>query len=141
MAFRNDLLTLLEAASVGTRGTTIFVGRKAKIPVTSPGADTPILSLIVTGGTGPDYIQNQLAPAYQRPGCQLTARAFDPAAAETMARMAYNALAGIRNTVVSGGVHYLSIKPMQEPFEIDQDEAGRSRYVFNVMADKVPSVS
>ena len=137
MALRNDLIEILEDDGVGTYEVDIFVGRKARIPT----GDGPYWSIILTGGYAPDYIQNDADPAYQHPGAQFTCRAKDPIEAETGARMAYKAVAKVTNLVVSGGVRYLRIRPIQEPFDLGDDDAGRSRWSFNVTVEKTPSVA
>lgn len=129
MSFIKDVVTVISSAG------TVYESSKAQIP-TGPG---PYLSVQTYGGRAPEYIQNQMAPAYQKPSIQVTARATDPDVAEAKAREAYNLIAVIRNTVVSGGARYLSLKPQQEPFDGGLDSAGRAKFVFNVMAEKVPS--
>lgn len=94
--FIEEIIKLLTTAGAGT-STNIFATSKSQIP---PGAG-PFLSLTETGGAAPLRIHNQLAPAYERVTMQIMARASTYDAARTMARNAYNALAGVRNTTVT----------------------------------------
>lgn len=131
MSFIKDIVTILTDGGAGV----VYESSNAQIPTGSG----PYLSVQTYGGRAPDYIQNQLPPAYEHPSIQVTARAMDPDVAEAKAREAYNLLAGVRNTIISGGVRYLYLKPMQEPFDGGKDKAGRVKFIFNVMAEKVPS--
>jgi hypothetical protein len=96
--FQQEVLSVLTAASVGTLGTTIFVGSKAVLP-TGPG---PYLVIWAYGGlSGVRTHDVTSGPAYERPTVQLRSHALNPAAAEAMCRAAYAALVGIRNTSVT----------------------------------------
>jgi hypothetical protein len=37
--------------------------------------------------------------------------------------------------------YYLDIQPLQEPFDLELDEAGRAQFAFNVLATKRPSAT
>ena len=133
--FLDDLMAVLVAAGVGTKSVDIFATSASQMP-TGIG---PYLSLIETGGTAPERTHNTIhPPAYQRPGAQITVRAKSYAAARVMAKNAYDALGGVRNTTISG-VWYREISPVQEPFDLGLDENGRARVVFNVYGIKRPS--
>jgi hypothetical protein len=96
--FIEELVVILRGAQPSWRfGREIFSTSGASIPE----ADGPYLSIIETGGPGGVRIQNQIPPAYMRPGAQIVARAKDPAAARTMAFEAYTALATVSNRVVN----------------------------------------
>lgn len=95
--FVEEIVDLLVAAVVGTYGSNIFATAKAIIPV----GDGPFLSIIETGGSPPGYIHNLATPAYQYPSAQVLVRASTYAAARTMARAAYNALASVANTTIT----------------------------------------
>jgi hypothetical protein len=114
--------------------TTVYLSSAANIP----DGDGPYLSLIETGGTGPEYVQNQANPAYQRPALQVVARAKNYVVARGMIAVAYNVLANKRNQTL-GSVWYRSIRPLQEPFDIGLDDRQRARCAFNVLAVKRPS--
>ena len=141
--FADDLITLLTAAGIGTAGATLFATSKAVIPT---GAG-PYLSIRETGGSGPEFTHNEAMPAMYKPAAQLVARAGDDfdrvivgayAAAEDMARRAYDALVVVGNVTV-GTTYYLSLTPMQEPFDLGPDNIGRAQVAFNVMAVRRPS--
>lgn len=132
----DELISVLVADGVGTYGTNIFMSTKAAIP----SGVGPYLSLIETGGSGPDRTQNRvLRPAYQRPAAQIVARAASYPAARLMAQAAYNSLVKIRNQVILG-VAYREVRPLQEPNDLlGLDAQGRATVVFNVIGDKRPS--
>ena len=135
MAFEDDLVVRLASRGVGVLGTNIFVSSKAMIPT----GDGPYLSITTTGGAPPLRTQNSVAqPAYQRPSAQLVARAASYPAARTMINAAYSAVAGVRSEVING-VYYREMNPMQEPFDLGLDSAGRATLAFNVAAIKRPS--
>ena len=96
--FIEELVALFRAHKPAwTYGRDIFSTTAASIPV----GNGPYLEIIETGGPGGIRIQNQIAPAYQRPGAQIVARAKNPAAARTMAWDAYSALESVSNRVVN----------------------------------------
>ena len=96
--FAEEIVKLLTTAGVGTGGTNIFIGSGAAIPTGSG----PYLNIVETGGLTPRRTHNSVAtPAYTRPSAQIVARASSYAAARTMARAAYNALVGVRNTEIT----------------------------------------
>lgn len=96
--FIEELVAILTAAQPTWRfGRDIYATSAASIP---EGAG-PYLEILETGGPGGVRIQNQIPPAYMRPGAQIVVRAKDPAAARTMASAAYNALAAVSNRVVN----------------------------------------
>ncbi len=134
--FDEELVALLQSQGVGVYNVSLFLSSKAK----QPEGDGPFLTIILTGGTTPERTHNSVAvPAYQRPSAQLVAHATNYSAAKTMARAAYNALVGVRNTLVSGGVWYREINPLQEPFDLGLDGNQRQRVAFNVAVIKGPS--
>lgn len=95
--FVEELIALM--AGVGTFGTTIFASTAAELP-TDP--DVTFLTIIETGGATPERTHNEIGPpAYQRPSAQLVATGKDYPAARTLARAAYDALVGVRNTTVT----------------------------------------
>lgn len=60
-----------------------------------------VLLVTETGGTGPEYIQNQAAPAYRNPTAQLVASADKAEQARAMIFAAFDALAAISNASVT----------------------------------------
>ncbi len=133
--FEDDVVTLAATAGLGTFGTDIFVSPSAKIPV---GAG-PYTQVIDTGGATPERTHNSVVvPAYIRPSAQIVVTALSHAVAKAQARALYLALVGVRNQSVSG-VWYREINPLQEPFDLPNDENGRARVAFNVTAIRRPS--
>lgn len=113
----------------------MFVSTRAVIPT---GAG-PYLLLTETGGAAPLRTHNSVAtPAYQRPSAQILVTGGTYAAALTMVRAAYDALAGVRNTTISG-TFYQEISPTQEPMDLGPDASGRVQLAFNVNVVKRPS--
>ena len=92
--FAEEIVERLEDMGVGTFNTNIFISGKAQVPAEGG----PYLLVRETGGTTPERTHNDVSvPAYPRPSAQLTVRADTYVAARTMARVAWNALAGVRN--------------------------------------------
>ena len=95
--FLEEIVKLLVTASVGKFNVNIFASTAVSLP-----ADARTFLLIIeTGGTAPGMIQNQAAPAYPRPSAKLISSAAKYVDARTMARAAYDALAGVRNQDVT----------------------------------------
>lgn len=133
MAFIDDLVTLWTAAGVGVFGTSIFASTKAHLP---SGA-VSFLKVTTTGGPSPLWKHNTRKPAAVRPTAQVIAVAPTFVAADTLARAAWDVIANVpRNYVVSGGVFYREINPLQEPFDLGPDASGRAQVAFNVLAVK-----
>lgn len=132
--FTDDLAVLIANAGVAVLNTTMFISSKAAIP---PGVG-PYLSIIDTGGSGVEYVQNQEAPAYELSSAQLVARAAATEDARVMARAAFDAVVSIVNEDVNG-TWYLWIRPVQaKPYDIGLDLKDRLRYAFNVLGYKRP---
>lgn len=133
MAWLDDILTVLESGSVGSGGIDIWLTLQAAVPRLPNGSAT--LHIVETSGSGPERIQNNvIRPAFLKPSAQLVARADDSAAAEAMARAAYNALFPVRNQMVNSG-WYRSIKPIQEPYDLNVDLNAQAQWGFNVHGD------
>lgn len=142
MSVLDDLVTRLEAQSVGTGGTDIFTGSGAAIPL----GMGPYLSLTEYGGLAPTRVQNKSSAASARPMVQVLVRAGRISgvqeaypAARAMAWAAYQALDGVIGVVLNG-VIYISIRARQEPADMGMDATGnRVQVVFNVEIEKQPS--
>jgi hypothetical protein len=134
MAFIDDLVTLIEDASVAELGTDLFITTKGDLPLLVSG----VVSIVETGGTDPLRIQNSTArPAYVRPSAQITVRAATPDLARAKSQACYDAVVGVRNSWVTDFVTsgwYREINPLQEPFDAGVDDRKQSKYVFNVIA-------
>lgn len=132
MGLAEDLSALMVGASL-MPATSIFTGRKASIP-SGTGAVGPYASIVETGGTAPESIQNTNVPAYRYPACQLTFRASTGTVAWAKARAAWLLISQVRNQTVNG-TRYRSIKPLQEPFDGGVDDKERPTVKFNVIGD------
>lgn len=78
---------------------------------------------------------------YEHPMFQLAFRGapFDFDTPRTKSFIAWNYLAGIQPSIISG-IEYLSIDPQQTPFRMDAtDGSNRPQYKFNFYVSKVPS--
>jgi hypothetical protein len=130
MAWLDDVLTVLTQAGVGTPGVDLFASSGMSVPT----GDVPVLTVVETGGSGPQRTQNRLSPpAYRRPMAQIVCRASSYQAARAMAEAAYLALVGVRNQHVNG-CWYLEIDAMQEPFDLGVNVNGCAQIAFNCRA-------
>lgn len=140
--FLDEIAAHLEANGVGTVGSDIFKGSRAKIPskdtTTGLVAPGPYLSLTETGGSGPGRIHNVTTAHPQRPTAQIAVRATKYNLARAMANAAYLALDGVFNTTLSG-TFYQSIVARQEPTDIGLDTLERVLITFNIDVEKQPS--
>jgi len=128
MAVTDEIAAKLVASGIGVLAKSIFIGSRTALP---NGAG-PYLSLIETGGYLPIRTHNSTSvPAYQRPSFQIICRAATYPAARLMCQNAYDALAGVKNVVLSG-TWYLEISPIQELMDLGLDETGRARVAFNI---------
>jgi hypothetical protein len=143
MGLTAELHWIMSGDHVGLQKVDMF-GASQKI---IPAEGGPYLSVHETGGTSPENTQNSvIVPAYQKPGAQIVCRHASSPVAEAMARAAYNSLVKTRNQwIASGevsatGTWYRKIRPLQEPYDMGAlDAQGRTRWAFNVLADKRPS--
>ncbi len=131
----DDIVTILQTASVGTDGVNIFQTSKASIP---PG-DGPYLSVKESGGSGPEGTHNSEfigMPGYVRPNAQFIVRALDYDVAMTMARAAWFAMRRTKNQFVNG-VWWKHVICLQEPNDLmGIDDLGRAQVSFNVSVTK-----
>jgi hypothetical protein len=137
MPFLDEIAARLVSQGVGTTSGTsrnIFTSSQAIIP----DGNGPYLTLIETGGSGPTRVHNQTGALTQRPTAQIYVRASTYVAARAMARLAYLALDGVFNTTLSG-TFYQSVTVRQDITDLQADDLGRARVVFNIDAEKHPS--
>lgn len=140
--WHDEILHILSGAGVGIPQVNMFASSGKQLPK----GNGPYLSVIPTGGAGPENTHNYTTvPAYQIPGAQIVVRAGSYQVAEAMARRAYNALFATSNEWIGSGVlsstgtWYRKIRPTQEPFDLGLDAESRSRSAFNVLGDKKAS--
>lgn len=130
MSTAGDLCTMLEGAGKGTFGQTLFAGHKAQVP------DTGQVTVVIEYGTSPpDERQDDPGWALGRPRCQVVTHDEAYETADAQARACALALAAVRNVTV-GSTRYLSVRPLQTPFDLGPDAAQRARVAFNVEATR-----
>lgn len=136
--FIHELISILVDAGVGTFPGTIVASSKGRIPT---GAG-PFISVITTGGSGPEGTHNSTQkPAYERPTAQIVVRANDYEVAATRAQLAYNTLFPIRNQFIQG-TWWRQVTMLQSiPGDIGPDDAGRAQLSFNISVTKRPSAA
>lgn len=133
MPFLEEAISILEEADIGLAFEDIFAGSDVKIP---EGTAT-IVTLRETQGYAGRREQDVRTVAYAQPTAQVVVRARTLALAQAKAMAAYDALFVTNRTIL--GTWYCEIIPEQMPFDMGKDTAGRTRYGFNVRADKRPS--
>ena len=128
MALLDDLGSVLQTAGVGTVGADIFKGGLASTP------DMQI-SMIESGGFSPLRELDNGVPV-DRCTVQVSVRAaaYDYAAAQAQAHLAYAALDAVVEQVLSGR-RYHQIEPLQPPFLLERDESDRPVFVFNILVE------
>ena len=138
-SFGEDVVAKIIAAGKGVAvGTDIFTSTRASIPSNGSSAAGPFTSVLDTGGPEPVRRHNRVTNPYQRSTLQIVVRATSAVVAKAKARELFALFVGIRNMkLTTGGPFYLEITPTQsEPFDMDLDEIGRSRFGFNLRALK-----
>lgn len=96
--FLQEIVKLLEDGGVGTDGTDIFWTAAATVP----DGEGPFTMVRATSGLVPRRTHNEVwPPAYQRPSAAITVHAADPEISLATAYKVYNAVGGVRNTVVA----------------------------------------
>ena len=134
--FLDDLITVLEVAGVGTRNVSLFKSSTARIP--NAKNEGPFITLVETGGSGPEGTHNAGMLAYIRPNAQIVTRGKLWSATIGMSKAAWLVLTqtGMRSQYING-VWYRSIVPLQQPFDLGvEDGTGRIMFVFNIAAVK-----
>jgi hypothetical protein len=121
------IITRLVSAGAGVAGVDIFAGNDNVGP--EDGVDEHII-VMPTPGRTPEGTHNEGFTAYRRPSFQIVAKAERYPDAHARAEIAYDALQATNETI--GGVFFLSMMPLQEPFALPPDAQGRSRVVFNI---------
>lgn len=133
MPFLEEIVSVLEAADLGRAYEDIFGGSDVKIPDTQ----ATLTILRETQGYAGRRTQDVRTVAYAQPTAQLVVRARTLALARAQAMAAYDALFLTNQTIL--GTWYLEILPEQMPFDMGKDTSGRTRYGFNLRAEKRPS--
>ena len=133
MPFLDEAIALLEEADIGRSFEDLFGG----VDVHLPEGTATITTVRETGAYAGIRTQDVRAMAYEEPTAQVVVRARTDRLAYDKARAAYDALFTTNRTVL--GTWYLEVMPMQPPFPMGKDTAGRTRYAFNFRALKRPS--
>jgi len=132
MSVLDELGTYLQALGYGTRGTTIFEGRV-------PTAPDAVIVLQEYPGRPGEYFFGEAGERIHRPRVQVLVRsgiaAGDYATARALAETIYQKLSEGASLTLSG-VRYLALTPQQPVFKLDEDTNGRTRFVFNVEAER-----
>lgn len=127
MPWLDDIVTVLEDASVGTHGTDLFTTTKSQVPKLAAGC----VRIIDTGGSGAEHTHNSTdAPAWRNPSAQIMVSADTSDAAIAKAQAAHDALM-VRNRMINGN-KYRRIDPLTEIRDMGIDDRGQVRYGFNV---------
>lgn len=91
-------------------------------------------------GGGNEWVQDKILPVAERPQIQVVARAKRYQDAELKIDRAWQALAIVRNTTLSG-TYYRSIEPNGSPGLLKRDEHGRTLLYFNATVEKEVTVA
>lgn len=113
---------------VGVSGTTILAGN-APNNVPPAGVDAHLV-IHETGGRPPQGTHNEGFTAERLPSFQIVAKASRYPDAAAKAEQAYDALRLVNTTI--SGVFFLTMYPLQDPFELPPDPNGKLRVAFNI---------
>lgn len=116
MGLLEDLAAALQAASIATLTTDLFIGKLPDMPHAA-------MALYQYAGLPPLYTHHSLIPSHDRPSVQLRVRDLDFAAVEARIYEAYQLLCGLTD--------YLAIRPLQPPFQLDRDAHDRQHWAVN----------
>lgn len=126
-----EIAAYLQASSVATRGTDLFLGA---LP------DEPSECWVLYEYPGESGIRTHEQPgiAYEKPRIQVAARAGSYVTGHAMIYSAHDALMLVKNMELDS-VWYLSIEPLQPPYHLRVDENDRDIFQFNAQVVKRPS--
>jgi len=129
-----EVARYLHDNSIGTIGTNIF---KAFVP------DSPHTCITVYSypGSAPSNVFGSSNAAWEQPRFQIVCRSSEYSTADKKARDVWNLLNNVTNitlkpSTAATGCLYLRIEPLQSPFDLGDDDNGRSRIVCNYEAMK-----
>lgn len=133
MSVGMDVVTKLQALSLGTYGTDLFLD---EMPENDPHICTAVFE---SGGQPPDLGFGVPGIQYEHPTIAVWFRGVerDSAGPQARARTAYLELPKVQGTTLNGTLYH-TLVPMQPPFLLERDSQGRCIYVVNVLADKQP---
>ncbi len=131
MDFLVDMGTELVNRGVATVGMLLY-GTKSGVPAGSG----PYVSLIDSGGTGRDRIQNAAGGAYRYPGAMVQVRGVARQATHAKALEIAGVLDEINNKVIND-TFYRSVRTLQEPGDMGLDDTNqRIVFWFNILGDR-----
>ena len=118
-------------AGPSTGTTQVWLGR---FPEASQGR---AIALFESGGVEPQYTYSDV---HERPSVQVISRSTSYAQARLGANQVWALLAAVENDTLSS-VDYVRITPLQSPFDIGTDPAGRSMLSCNYTVEKAVSLT
>lgn len=130
--FAEEIARYLAEQGVGTVGVNLFAGGM-------PDQPDEALAVIPYYGRQPQ-LERGATPdvGIEYPRAQILARANHPRRALELAERPYRVLARLANRRLSG-TWYVGVVPLQSPYSVGRDEAGRYLAGFNIEAMKGPS--
>lgn len=125
-----EIAEYLQDQGLGLRSSTIFLE-------TTP--DKPDVCIVLFTYPGQAGMRTHSGDGvdYERPNLQVKTRG-DSLTAFNLAMDVHHALSLVKNMTLSG-VRYLSIEPMQSPYQVPADQNGRKQYQLNAQVVKRPS--
>lgn len=120
-----DLGVYLQAAGLGTLGTTLFLGG---LPVDAPNVATQdaITALVETPGFPSEYVHDVVGISWERPMVQTLTRGapYDYVGAREWAQEIYLSLGQIRNQTLSG-TYYFWVMAHHNVWKLREDDYAR----------------
>ncbi len=134
MALLNEIAAKLAALGLGTVGTSIHIGMMPETP-------DVCCAVYEYGGQPPEFGFGTAGISYESPAVQVVFRGLpgDYATPRASAATAYNGLASVEATTLTGGgtsAFYHTVHPQQAPFSLGPDANQRVRIAFNCIAEK-----
>lgn len=128
MSSLTEVGAYLEAETVGTVGTDLFLGQLRADPDTC-------MAVVQYPGRGPEFRMGIEGAAMEFPRFQFLSRSSSESTAEANAEAAMTAIAKVSNQTLSG-TFYAALTPMQSPGALRRDEQDRVIFSFNFEAEK-----
>ena len=130
MAWLDDLKTI--CIDAGVKSEDIILSSRGAVPTSTSDV---FVSIVETGGTAPDRIQNVEGDAYENPSAQIVSRSKKyPEARQVLAAIKAK-ISVIENERVNG-TWYVRIRPLQSILDLGLDANGRARVALNIMGMK-----
>jgi hypothetical protein len=132
VATRDEIADFLEDANIGEVGVDLF---KGQFPPDTPNECGAVMDL---PGLKPDYVMGTGGvPSHEKPKLDIRFRGEpnDYATPRALAGLAWVALSGVAKQTL-GSTRYVSITPIQTPFEKERDKKGRPEVGFTIEVEK-----